>query len=88
MLSLMIPVPSTNRDLAEPARHKGSFSKMRLEHLAARTEHVAFMEAVEGHMFSLCLISRNLFVMGQSVMTLAFPVTFWDMPAPSVAVCF
>lgn len=51
---------------ASQAQRLASFSKMRLEDVAARTDHVAFMEAVEGHMVNLCLISRNLFVMGQS----------------------
>lgn len=68
----MISVSSTNRDLAEPAKHEGSafFLKMRLEDPAAGTDHVAFLEAVEGHMFSLSLSDFQKSVCHGSIMTL------------------
>lgn len=62
----MISVPSTDILQSQPSMKVGFFPKMRLEDPGAGTDHVAFMETVEGHMFNLSLISRNLFVMGPS----------------------
>lgn len=68
---------------ASQAQRLASFSKMRMEDLAARTDCGSSGKA---HVQSLSYFQKS--ACHGTVMTLAFPVTFWDMPAPSLAVCF
>lgn len=62
---------------ASQAWRLASFLKMRLEDPAAGTDHVAFTEAMEGHMFNLSLSDFRESICHGTIMTLFITRDWW-----------